>query len=205
METTPSLEPIDPDRDLVEAARAGANDAFDRLVTRHQDHVVRLARRILGDPDAALDAAQGAFVKAWRGLGGFQGESRFSTWLTRIVINQCRNELRRRKTVKHTRPVSLDETLPNASATRASLVPDRAPPVESRFAATELREAIDRAMGTLESEAREILVLREVDALSYEEIAQILDVAIGTVRSRLNRARAALRAALAPYGLARTR
>jgi RNA polymerase sigma-70 factor (ECF subfamily) len=204
MGTQPHPSPHDPDRDLVEAAQAGVREAFDRLVVRHQDRMVRLARRILGDREAALDAAQMVFVKAWRGLGGFHGDSRFSTWLTRIAINQCRNELRRRRTVKHTRPASLDEPVGASASPRSEAVPGREPAAMARVQAGELRAAIDTALAGLEPEAREVLLLREVESLSYEDIAEILDVAIGTVRSRLHRARAALRAALEPLGVVGT-
>src|SRR5688572_5557236 len=110
MASGPTTPPAtrDPDLDLIEACRAGHGDAFEALVRRHESRVVRLAARMLGDSDAALDAVQEAFVKAWKGLPRFQGDSRFSTWLVRIVINQCRNDLRRRRTVKHTQPLSLD-------------------------------------------------------------------------------------------------
>ncbi len=107
-ETTIPPHPRDEDLDLIEAFRRGEQGAFDLLVRRHEARVWRLACRLLGDSDAALDAAQEAFVKAWKALPRFKGESRFSTWLTRIAITQCRNELRRRRTVKHTQPLSLD-------------------------------------------------------------------------------------------------
>lgn len=194
--------PDDPDRDLVEAAQAGASEAFDRLVVRHQDRVVRLARRITGDAEAALDVAQTVFVKAWRGLSRFHGDSRFSTWLTRIAINQCRNELRQRRTLKHARPASLDETSPLTGTSRAATVPDRGPTLAERAEARELGQALDGALAGLEPDAREILVLREVEAMSYEDMAALLDVAVGTVRSRLHRARAALRSALEGHGVA---
>ncbi|MGE0190975.1 MAG: RNA polymerase sigma factor [Planctomycetota bacterium] len=191
----------DPDRDLVKAAQAGASEAFDRLVVRHQDRVVRLARRITGDAETALDVAQTVFVRAWRGLSRFHGDSRFSTWLTRIAINQCRNELRRRRTLKHTRPASLDETSPFTGTSRAANVADPGPTLEEHAEARELGRALEDALRDLEPEAREILVLREVEALSYEDMAALLDVAVGTVRSRLHRARAALRTALDGQGV----
>ncbi len=183
----------DPDREALAAFRAGDAGAFDDLVHRHQTRVFRLARRLLGDADAALDAAQEAFVKAWRALPRFKGEARFSTWLTRITINQCRNELRKRGTVKHTRPLSLDDNVPGTELRRSeSLAGSPAEPwLEAR--GQEVSAAFHEALAGLDPEAREILVLKEVEALSYEDMAAVLDVPTGTIRSRLHRARAELR------------
>ncbi len=183
----------DPDLEALEAFRAGRADAFDRLVERHQGRVFRLACRLLGDRDAALDAAQEAFVKAWRGLARFEGKARFSTWLTRITINQCRNELRKRGTVKHTQPLSLDEPLPGTEMSRAAALPSPVADAWEQARGGELRQAFAAVMRALEPEAREILILTEVEALSYEGIAELLDVPVGTVRSRLHRARADVR------------
>ena len=95
MQTEPKPPPdgTDPDRERIEAFRRGETVAFDDLVRRHESRVLRLCSRILGDVDAALDAAQETFVKAWRALDRFQGDAKISTWLTRIAINQCRNDL----------------------------------------------------------------------------------------------------------------
>jgi RNA polymerase sigma-70 factor (ECF subfamily) len=182
----------DPDLEAVAAARRGDGSAFGVLVARHEKRVYRLACRILSDPDAALDAAQETFVRAWRALATFEGASRFTTWLTRIAINQCRNELRRRRTRKHGRPMSLDEPLPGTDATRAEAIADRGASAFEQLRAREVAEALERAMASLDPDEREVLVLREVEDLSYEAMAEILDVAVGTVRSRLHRARATL-------------
>jgi RNA polymerase sigma-70 factor (ECF subfamily) len=194
----------DPDTDLVEACRAGHGDAFDSLVRRHEARVVRLAARMLGDADAALDAAQEAFVKAWRALPRFQGDARFSTWLVRIVINQCRNELRRRRTVKHGRPLSLDAPVAALDGDgRASLADGVAAAGPEPFEVARGREverALERALAALDPEAREVVWLRDAEDLSYEDIAEVLDVPVGTVRSRLHRARAEVRRHLAPSG-----
>lgn len=187
----PSID--DPDREALEAFRAGDEGAFDLLVLRHQDRIVRLARRLVGDAESALDAAQETFVKAWRALPRFQGASRFSTWLTRIAINQCRNELRRRKTVKHTRPLSLDVEVPGSEVPRRDTLAASDPDAYDVARGREVGEACRAALARLDPDAREILVLREVEDLSYEDMAELLDVAVGTVRSRLHRARGELR------------
>lgn len=187
----------DPDLDALEAFRNGDEAAFDRLVTRHQGRVLRLAWRVLGDRDGALDAAQETFVKAWKALPRFQGAARFSTWLTRIAINQCRNELRKRGTVKHTRPLSLDERVPGTDVPRVEGLAATGASAWEAARGEEVQEAFAAVMQSLEPDAREILVLMEVEALSYEGIAELLDVPIGTVRSRLHRARADVRQRMA--------
>jgi RNA polymerase sigma-70 factor (ECF subfamily) len=186
----------DPDSDLVAACRAGHGAAFDVLVRRHEARAVRLAARMLGDADAALDAAQEAFVKAWRALPRFEGESRFSTWLVRIVINQCRNDLRQRKTVKHTRPMSLDAPLSSSDGSPGVLADAVAAAGPDPFDLARGREvagAIESALRRLDPDSREVLWLRDAEDLSYEDIAEVLDVPVGTVRSRLHRARADVR------------
>ena len=183
----------DPDADALQAFRQGADGAFDLLVQRHHQRIVRLAVRVLGQRDVALDVAQEVFVKAWRALPKFEGNSRFSTWLTRIAINQCRNELRKRGTVKHTQPVSLNEPAAGSDRTRDQLVPAGSPEPRALLEGQETQRALRDAMCALTPEAREVLVLKEVEALSYEGIAEILALPVGTVRSRLHRARAELR------------
>lgn len=187
----------DPDLDVLEAFHRGQAGAFDLLVTRHQGRIFRLARRLLGDADAALDAAQEAFVKAWKALPRFKGEARFSTWLTRITINQCRNELRKRGTVKHTRPLSLDDCVPGTDTPRSAAVVSEEAGVWEEARGREVQAAFAAVMSELDAEAREVLVLTEVDSLSYEGIAELLELPVGTVRSRLHRARADVRRRMA--------
>lgn len=203
---SPPAEPDD--LDLVEAARRGSSTAFDGLVLRHQARVLRVCGRILSDADAALDAAQEVFVRAWRGVAAFAGDAKFSTWLTRIAINQCRNELRRRRTVKHQPLLSLD--LPQGDAadgasTLGAAVAARGPSPIEAARGREVAEALSVALADLDDEAREVVLLRDAEQLSYDDIATILDVPVGTVRSRLHRARADLHRRLAPVlGATRT-
>lgn len=203
MPSQPPLSPAsaDPDLELVEAVRRGSGAAFDDLVRRHEARVVRLCGRILGDADAALDAAQEAFVKAWRGLPRFAGDARFSTWLTRIAINQCRNELRRRRTVKHQHLLSLDAARSDADGADVALVatlPASGPTPYEEARGHEVEAALAVALTELDDEAREVLLLRDAEHLSYDDIAEVLEVPIGTVRSRLHRARSDLHRRLAP-------
>jgi RNA polymerase sigma-70 factor, ECF subfamily len=195
MPTEPNQSPDarDPDLDLIEAYRRGTGSAFDVLVHRHEARVLRLCSRILSDADAALDAAQETFVKAWRALAQFHGDARFSTWLTRIAINQCRNELRRRRTVKHTQPLSLDATPPGSESPTRDVVPASGPDPYEVARGREVQQALALALSEIDDEAREVLLLRDAEDLSYDEIAQILEVPIGTIRSRLHRARGDVR------------
>jgi RNA polymerase sigma-70 factor (ECF subfamily) len=198
--TEPTHAPAtaDPDHALIEGCRRGDGSAFDALVRRHEQRVHRLAVRMLHDADAALDAAQEAFVKAWRALPRFEGQARFSTWMTRIVINQCRNELRRRRTLKHGTPASLDVPAADGDEPVGASVPASGPEAWESASGRESARAVEAALARLDDEAREVIVLRDAEDLSYEEVAEILDVPVGTVRSRLHRARAELRRRVGP-------
>jgi len=161
----------DPDRDLVEAAQAGASEAFDRLVVRHQDRVVRLARRITGDAEAALDVAQTVFVKAWRGLSRFHGDSRFSTWLTRIAINTCKNYRRAR----WNRMVFPGELPPRGAEDKSG------------------DGALIAEVARLPRQQKEVVILHYYREMPVEEIAGALGVSQSAVYARLKRARARLK------------
>jgi RNA polymerase sigma-70 factor, ECF subfamily len=204
MPTEPKTEPEsppqarDPDQDLLDGIRRGDGAAFESLVRRHEARVNRLAWRILGDAEDALDAAQETFLKVWKALPRFEGGSRFSTWLTRIAINQCRNELRRRRTVKHTHPLSLDAPLDGSGATAAETVAGATPQPWEVAREREVAKALRVSLEDIDGEAKEVLVLRDGEDLSYEDIAEVLEIPVGTVRSRLHRARSELRRRMAP-------
>ena len=188
----------DPDHEALEACRRGDRGAFDLLVERHHRRVFRLSMRLLGDEDAALDAAQETFLKAWRALARFEGGSLFTTWLTRIAINQCRNELRRRGTLKHGRLRSLDEQAPSGEGTLAEQVPGAGRAAWEDLQGRELKSLFEGVLQGLDPTDREVLLLKEVEGLSYEDMAEVLDLPVGTVRSRLHRARAEMRRRIAP-------
>lgn len=197
-EPNPTTVTPDPDLDLIEAFRRGRETAFDDLVRRHEARIWRLCGRILSDDDAALDAAQESFVKAWKALPRFKGDARFSTWLTRIAINQCRNELRRRRTVKHTQPLSLDAPSRDGESSAAASVAALGHDPYEAARGREVASALATALAEIDDEAREVILLRDAEDLGYEEIAEILEVPIGTVRSRLHRARGEVRRRLGP-------
>jgi RNA polymerase sigma-70 factor, ECF subfamily len=178
---------VDPDRALVEAAAAGSREAFDELVRRHQAAVLTLARVLTDGRGDADDLAQDVFVRAWRSLRGFRGESTFRTWLHRVAINVIRSSQAR------------EGRLRRLFAARAADEPFDPPAAgEPVDAALARRQAIERALRSLPAELRAPVTLRDVQGLEYKEIAALLDVPIGTVESRIFRARQRLRPLLEP-------
>ncbi len=181
---------------IIEQVLAGDNNAFGLLVETYQDRVYNLALRMCGNPDDAFDLAQESFFRAWRGLSGFQQESAFSTWLFRLSSNVCLDWLRAKKR----RPTVSLTTLDDEEQEVQLELPDPGPGPEALLLAAEDREALAGAMNQLPVEYRQILTLRAVDDLSYTQIAEILQLKEGTVKSRLSRARLALRNKLLQNG-----
>jgi RNA polymerase sigma-70 factor (ECF subfamily) len=192
-----------PDQLLVEQVQRGDRRAFDLLVIRYQQRILKLIMRYVRDPAEAQDVAQEAFIKAFRALPSFRGESAFYTWLYRIAINTAKNHL----VSLQRRPVDYDLDLQEPDNYEYnSLLRDNDTP-EGLAMQEELRQAVERAIASLPEELRTAIMLRELDGLSYEEIAQAMDCPVGTVRSRIFRAREAIDAgiaALAGGGDART-
>ena len=190
-----------PESDLVDRARRGDHAAFQVLVERYQDRVHGLARRILRDPDQARDAVQEGFLKAYAGLARFEGRSGFYTWLYRLVFNQCIDMKRRDRSARHDEwddEIARD-VAPGAAAAPLPLGTELADPAHS-YHRGQLREALAAAIESLPEDARRTLVLREVDGLSYEEIATALRIPKGTVMSRLHYARRRVRDVLIESG-----
>lgn len=181
------------ERGLVEECRRGDPNAFSRLVALHEGLVYNLAARMLGDPEEAKDVSQDVFLQVYRMLPRFEGRSSLKTWIYRIVVNQCRNRQRwwRRR--------RRDKALPLEELTASESVQLAAPPAEGPEQEVARREESRRVQGALlklSLDHRAVLLLREVEELSGAEIAEALGVAEGTVKSRLARARDALRQAL---------
>lgn len=183
------LLPDDPDVDLVPAAGEGDADAFEALVRRYQSRIISLAGGYVGDPSDAEDLAQEVFVRIFRSLGRFRGESLFRTWLYKVALNVARSHGTRRG---RQQPVWGDS---GADETRVFDPPDNTPDVESTLVR---RDAIDRALAELPEDLREAVVLRDVHGLEYREIADATGAPLGTVESRIFRARQRLRRVLAP-------
>lgn len=183
------------DQLLVERAQRGEKSAFELLVAKYQRKLVRLLSRFVRDPAEVEDVAQEAFIKAYRALPSFRGESAFYTWLYRIGINTAKNYLvamgRRAPTVSETQD-------PDAEAGEESgQVPDYNTP-ENELMSRQIAETVNRAVDELPEELRTAIALRELEGLSYEEIATMMNCPIGTVRSRIFRAREAVAAKLRP-------
>ena len=179
-----------PEEQLIRRAQQGDNSAFEQLLLLHQKKVYNLCLRMSANPDDALDLSQEAFIKAWRSIGQYQFEASFSTWLFRLTSNVCIDFLRRKKRRQET---SLTESYDDSDEGEEFSLPDTAPLPEEQAITNETKIALAQAMERLGPEHREILQLRVVEDLPYEQIAEILDIRVGTVKSRLARARLALR------------
>jgi RNA polymerase sigma-70 factor (ECF subfamily) len=170
---------------LVKSARRGDMKAFEELVARHRDKIFARAVSMMRNEDDAIDLSQEAWVKGWQRLKQFQGESSFATWMTRIVINLCLDQLRRQK--RH-RTESIQEMDDESGGVERQMPVVTVNPTE-RLERGELRKKIDGAMGKLSEEHRTVLVLHEFEEMGYKEIARAVDCSIGTVMSRLFYAR----------------
>ncbi|MGH8594732.1 MAG: RNA polymerase sigma factor RpoE [Gammaproteobacteria bacterium] len=179
---------------LVERVKRGDKAAFDLLVLKYQHRIVKLVSRYVRDPSDALDVAQEAFLKAYRAIPKFRGESAFYTWLYRIAINTAKNYL----VMMSRRPTEIEpETAEGETPEPESILKEQATP-ENLLLTEEIQKTIVEAIETLPEDLRTAINLREVEGLSYEEIAQVMSCPIGTVRSRIFRAREAIDKRLKP-------
>lgn len=181
---------------LVARAQDGDAAAFDLLVRRHQQIVFAVAVRMLGDRDEAEDVAQDVFVRAYRAIGSFRREAKMSTWLVSIAMNLCRNRRRWWARRKRVIVASLDEPLETDEGAVGHAVADPAPGPRHRAESAEREQRIMAALQQLGEADRTMIVLRDLQGHSYEEIAKIAGCRLGTVKSRLSRARVQLRALL---------
>ena len=180
------------EQELVRAAAGGDTEAFARLVRTYENKIYSLAFRMCGSADDASDIAQEAFLAAWRGLPSFRGDSGFATWLYRLTSNVAIDYLRRQK--KQRGDMSLDDEELGLDAV------DTGPGPQDAAERTEVRSVVAAGLQELREGHRQVLVLREIQGLSYEEIADVLEVEMGTVKSRISRARSALRKILLQKG-----
>lgn len=189
---TGSGKPVLPDEDLIRAAVAGDDAAFRELLERYKKRAFGVAIGIVGDPDEAQDVVQDAFIKAYYNLKEFRFGSNFYTWFYRLLVNQAIDRWRK---TSRAATVSLEEAWLSEESSPADSVAFPKTP-EELTANRELAAALSRAIGALPEYHRAVIVLREVDGLAYEEIAEVLKCSVGTVMSRLHYARAKLREAL---------
>lgn len=185
------------EQELITRAKQGDQDAFAQLVEANQNKIYSLAYRMAGNPEDAADLAQEAFLRAWRTLPSFQGDSSFSTWLYRLTSNLCIDFLRREKRRKTSVTVT---SLDDEESAAPTDVPDHRFNPEDELERKELRDAVGQALLKLSDEHRQVLILRELDDLSYAEIAERLELSEGTVKSRIARARLSLRNILLETG-----
>ena len=178
---------------LIEAFQRGDKKAFDELVIRHKDRIFNLCYRFLGDYEEANDSAQEAFVKAYGSLNTFRLESAFSTWLYRIAVNACKNKLGSAAYRAKRKTVSLDNPGNNEDGPLPMEIQNGTPSPLARMEEKEKMALVQRALDTLPTEFKMVVTLRDVEGLSYEEIAEVTRLNLGTVKSRIARARTDLR------------
>ncbi len=181
------------DKELVRAAQSEDMGAFEELVARHRDKIFGRAVSMMRNEQEAIDLSQEAWVKGWQRLAQFQGDSSFSTWITRIVINLCLDQLRKQKRRQTDSIEAMDE---ESGGVERQMPVVTINPTE-RLERGELRQRIDRGLAQLSPEHRTVLVLHEFEELDYKGIAKAMDCSIGTVMSRLFYARRKLAAVLA--------
>jgi len=213
---TETLEPAGPrspppgaaapsDAALAGRAARGDRRAFDLLVGRHQPAVIDAAHYFLGNRDDALDVAQEAFLKAFRALARFRGAAQFRTWLLRITLNTARSFRTRRRAKKRAGPtVSIHHGAGSrcdagSGEPRELEIPDVRSAPDAQLERKELKAALENAIASLDDSARELIVLRDILGESYEAIATHLALPLGTVKSKVHRARLVLREKMAPY------
>lgn len=178
--------------ELVRSAAKGNEESFAELVRLHEKKVYNLTLRMCSSPEDAADAAQEAFLSAWKGLPSFREEAGFSTWLYRLACNASIDLLRRRRRQRGGLSLDGGETVADPA--------DPAPTPHEQAERMELRRAVEAGLAQLGDSHRQALILREMQELSYEEIAAVLEVDLGTVKSRISRARSALRKILLQNG-----
>lgn len=182
------------DQRLVQRVQRGEKIAFDLLVLKYQHKIVKLVMRYVRDPSEALDVSQEAFLKAYRALPKFRGDSAFYTWLYRIAVNTAKNYI----VAQNRRPIEYDLDLQESDGYDLNVRLRNEDSPEKIAQRDELRDTVQSAIDSLPDELRVAILLREIDGLSYEEIAHAMECPVGTVRSRIFRAREAIDKTIQP-------
>jgi RNA polymerase sigma-70 factor, ECF subfamily len=183
----------DADLAYVVLCQKGDTEAFAMLVERHSKKMLNIAYRILNDYDEACDITQESFLSAFRSIGTFKAEAMFSTWLYRIVVNYARNRLKQRRSLSCHESASLDEKKEGPGGCATCLAAENGDNPEQLMECRERDAAVQKCIAALEGDYREVVVMRDIQGFSYEEIRDILRIPEGTVKSRLSRARLALK------------
>ncbi|OGW32726.1 MAG: hypothetical protein A2X59_12090 [Nitrospirae bacterium GWC2_42_7] len=183
----------DEDQEIVLLCKKGDLNAFESLVIKHQKKMFNIAYRIAGNYEDAAEIVQDAFLSAYKSIKNFEGKARFSTWLYTIVVNLSKNRLRQTQTQSMHEPVSFDDPVPVKDGyVNAEPVSDN-PSALEELEKREVQQKVNDCIDTLDTEFREVLVLRDIQGFSYIEISAMLKIAEGTVKSRLFRAREAMK------------
>ena len=184
------------DKEIISRCKQGDTDAFGQLVDRYQQRVYNIAFRMTNNHEDALDLAQESFLRVYRALASYKGESAFGTWVFRIASNVCLDELRKKKR-QPLIALSTDALMPGEEGDYPiEIAAGEGHSPEQQLLRGEMRREITQALGQVSEEHRLVLVLRDIEGYSYDEIAEMVGVNVGTIKSRLNRARLALREVL---------
>ena len=177
------------DAECVRKLQRGETDAFETLIRRHQKTIFNLVYRMLGDYDEAAEISQEVFLSAYRAIGNFRGDANFSTWLYRIALNHATTR-RKSLNTRQQRSVPIENTEPAS---------DPHPGPAESMEKKEIRQRVQQALNRLDPDDAAVILLRDLQDVPYEEVARVLEIPIGTVKSRLHRARLALKSELASY------
>jgi len=187
------------DQELVSLCKKGDVDAFEVLVRRHQKRMFNIAYRMLGDYEEAANIVQDAFLSAYRGIKGFKGKAQFSTWLYSILINHSKNRLKQLQTQRLHEAFSLDNPILSDDGQIKGNPPSNEPSALEHLEKRDIQEKVQRCISALDSASREVLILRDIQGFSYQEISDMLRLPEGTVKSRLFRARESLKDCLKKF------
>ena len=189
----------DPDAAEIEAFRGGDVRAFERLVLKYQDRIFNLSYRLLNQREEAQELTQEVFLKVYRQVGSFRGEALFSTWLFQVASNHCKNRLKYLQRRRYQLHDSLDAPIETEDGQVERTIPDFSHVPEDEVARAQIQKLVSDKIATLPEDYRVVIVLRDIQGMSYEEIAEVLRTAEGTVKSRLHRARMELKERLKPF------
>jgi len=186
------------DLELIRRFRQGEQAAFELLVIRHQRRVYNLAFRVTGLPEEAQELAQEIFIKVYEKLDSFRGDAAFTTWLHQVAINHAKNRLKYLSRRQYFRSESVDQTVQGEDGDMTRQYESEAPTPEEELGSAQIQKEVQDKLAQLPEEQRIVVVLRDIEGLDYEEIAQITGLAVGTVKSRIHRGRLELKRKLAP-------